>query len=214
MTVSKAGFVFSARAGSGVVIAKLPDGSWSAPSAIGTAGGGVGFQAGVELAEFLIILNSRKAVKSFMAKGSLTLCVLLICSFPCSTRSFLLFRPSSSPSSPSPFPFFVLTQFSTVAETCPLQLVLSVATSKEPEPSHRREQRRCTPILGRKGSSVEQALRDLSLSSGRMRTVRRTATSACLLHPILRSFSLSVFRRAFPLPLTAPSRLPRSLLFD
>ncbi|GAA5877432.1 hypothetical protein JCM1840_006099 [Sporobolomyces johnsonii] len=72
ITVVKAGFVFSARAGSGIVIARLKDGTWSAPSAVGTAGGGVGFQVGVELAEFLIILNSRAAVKSFMAKGSIT----------------------------------------------------------------------------------------------------------------------------------------------
>lgn len=72
MSVAKAGFGFSARAGSGIVIVRLPDGSWSAPSAVGTAGGGFGFQAGVELAEFLIILNSRAAVKTFMAKGSLT----------------------------------------------------------------------------------------------------------------------------------------------
>ncbi|GAA5903095.1 hypothetical protein JCM6882_006966 [Rhodosporidiobolus microsporus] len=73
MSVAKAGFVFSARAGSGVVIARLPDGTWSAPSAVGTAGGGFGFQAGVEVAEFFIVLNSKQAVKSFMAKGSITL---------------------------------------------------------------------------------------------------------------------------------------------
>lgn len=42
----KAGFVFSARAGTGVVIARLKDGTWSAPSAIGTAGVGAGFQMG------------------------------------------------------------------------------------------------------------------------------------------------------------------------
>ncbi|SGY69022.1 BQ5605_C004g02942 [Microbotryum silenes-dioicae] len=73
LTVVKAGFVFSARAGSGVVIARLPDGSWSAPSACATAGGGVGFQVGVEMAEFIIILNSRAAVASFMAAGSISL---------------------------------------------------------------------------------------------------------------------------------------------
>ncbi|BGP22459.1 SH4 domain protein [Rhodotorula toruloides] len=72
MSVAKAGFVFSARAGSGIVIARLEDGTWSAPSAVGTAGGGVGFQVGVEVAEFLIILNSRAAVKSFMSAGSIT----------------------------------------------------------------------------------------------------------------------------------------------
>ncbi|TFK86653.1 DUF500-domain-containing protein [Polyporus arcularius HHB13444] len=72
-TIFKAGFLFSARAGSGVVIAKLDDGTWSAPSAIGTAGLGVGGQAGAEMTDFLVVLNSRSAVKSFMSAGSLTL---------------------------------------------------------------------------------------------------------------------------------------------
>jgi len=72
-TVFKAGFLFSARAGSGIVVARLPDGSWSAPSAIGTAGLGVGTQAGAEMTDFLIVLNTRSAIKSFMAAGSLTL---------------------------------------------------------------------------------------------------------------------------------------------
>ncbi|THH11770.1 hypothetical protein EW145_g431 [Phellinidium pouzarii] len=72
-TIIKAGFLFSARAGSGVVIARLNDGTWSAPSAIGTAGLGVGGQAGAEMTDFLIVLNSRSAVRSFMSAGSLTL---------------------------------------------------------------------------------------------------------------------------------------------
>ncbi|KAI0634810.1 DUF500-domain-containing protein [Trametes polyzona] len=70
-TIFKAGFLFSARAGSGVVIAKLDDGTWSAPSAIGTAGLGVGGQAGAEMTDFLVVLNSRS--RSFMSAGSLTL---------------------------------------------------------------------------------------------------------------------------------------------
>ncbi|KAJ6519439.1 hypothetical protein C8R45DRAFT_1118017 [Mycena sanguinolenta] len=72
-TIVKAGFLFSARAGTGIVIAKLADGTWSAPSAIGTAGLGVGGQLGAEMTDFLIVLNSRSAVRSFMASGSLTL---------------------------------------------------------------------------------------------------------------------------------------------
>ncbi|KDQ20379.1 hypothetical protein BOTBODRAFT_26380 [Botryobasidium botryosum FD-172 SS1] len=72
-TVVKAGFMFSARAGAGVVIARLDDGSWSAPSAIGTAGMGFGGQLGAEITDFLIILNSRSAVRSFMSAGSLTI---------------------------------------------------------------------------------------------------------------------------------------------
>jgi len=72
-TVFKAGFLFSARAGTGIVVAKLPDGSWSAPSAIGTAGVGVGTQAGAEMTDFLIVLNTLSAIKTFMSAGSLTL---------------------------------------------------------------------------------------------------------------------------------------------
>lgn len=40
LTVAKAGFFVSGRFGTGLVIAKLPDHRWSAPSAIGTAGVG------------------------------------------------------------------------------------------------------------------------------------------------------------------------------
>ena len=45
-TILKAGFVFSGKAGSGLVVARLPDGSWSAPSCIATAGVGWGLQIG------------------------------------------------------------------------------------------------------------------------------------------------------------------------
>ncbi|KAH7929345.1 DUF500-domain-containing protein [Leucogyrophana mollusca] len=72
-SIFKAGFLFSARAGTGIVIAKLPDGTWSAPSAIGSAGLGVGSQLGAEMTDFLVILNSTSAVKTFMSSGSLTL---------------------------------------------------------------------------------------------------------------------------------------------
>ncbi|KAK9324327.1 hypothetical protein V1517DRAFT_58765 [Lipomyces orientalis] len=73
ITVLKAGFLFSGRAGSGIVIARLPDGTWSAPSAIVTAGAGVGGQIGAELTDFVMILNTRSAVESFSQLGSITL---------------------------------------------------------------------------------------------------------------------------------------------
>ncbi|CAG8534983.1 4701_t:CDS:10 [Paraglomus occultum] len=72
-TVIKAGFLFSGRAGSGLVVARLEDGSWSAPSAIGTGGMGFGGQIGAEVTDFVIVLNSRDAVKSFMHGGNVTL---------------------------------------------------------------------------------------------------------------------------------------------
>lgn len=73
ITVLKAGFLFSGRAGSGVIVARLPDGSWSPPSAIVTAGAGVGGQIGAELTDFVFILNSKSAVESFAQLGSVTL---------------------------------------------------------------------------------------------------------------------------------------------
>lgn len=73
LTVLKAGFLFSGRAGSGVILARLPDNSWSAPSAIVTAGAGVGGQIGAEITDFVFILNTRSAVESFSKAGSITL---------------------------------------------------------------------------------------------------------------------------------------------
>ncbi|KAG2172376.1 hypothetical protein INT43_004918 [Umbelopsis isabellina] len=72
-TVLKAGFLFSGRAGGGLVVARLPDGSWSAPSAIATAGAGAGGQIGAELTDFVIVLNTKEAVKTFSHAGNLTL---------------------------------------------------------------------------------------------------------------------------------------------
>ena len=55
------------------MIARLSDGSWSAPSAIATGGGGFGGQIGFELTDFVFILNDAAAVRTFSQKGSLTL---------------------------------------------------------------------------------------------------------------------------------------------
>ncbi|BFZ56704.1 hypothetical protein PYCC9005_003752 [Savitreella phatthalungensis] len=73
ITVLKGGFLFSGRIGSGLLIARLPDGTWSAPSCIGLAGAGVGGQIGLELTDFVMILNSKDAVKAFASLGSITL---------------------------------------------------------------------------------------------------------------------------------------------
>ncbi|KAG6889704.1 hypothetical protein C0992_004424, partial [Termitomyces sp. T32_za158] len=71
--VLKAGFVFSGKAGSGIVIARLPDGSWSAPSCIATGGLGWGLQIGADITDFVIVLNSEDAVKAFSIGGNVTI---------------------------------------------------------------------------------------------------------------------------------------------
>ncbi|KAJ1947943.1 hypothetical protein GGF37_000090 [Kickxella alabastrina] len=73
LTVLKAGFIWSGRIGTGLVVARLPDGTWSAPSAINTAGAGVGGQIGAEMTDFVMILTNDAAVKSFSHGGNVTL---------------------------------------------------------------------------------------------------------------------------------------------
>lgn len=71
--VLKAGFVWSGKAGSGVVIARLPDGTWSAPSCIATGGVGFGFQVGADISEFVVVLNSQEAISAFAKGGNVTI---------------------------------------------------------------------------------------------------------------------------------------------
>jgi lipid-binding SYLF domain-containing protein len=71
ITVTKAGFVFSGRGGSGIVVARTEKG-WSGPSAIGAGGMGFGFQAGAQVSELVIVLNTPDAVVAFAKGGNFT----------------------------------------------------------------------------------------------------------------------------------------------
>ncbi len=51
LTVAKGGFLFSGTCGTGLVLAKLPNGTWSAPSAIVLVNVGWGFQIGGEVTD-------------------------------------------------------------------------------------------------------------------------------------------------------------------
>lgn len=55
------------------MVARLSDGTWSAPSAIATVGGGFGGQIGFEFTDFVFILNDAAAVRTMAQFGSLTL---------------------------------------------------------------------------------------------------------------------------------------------
>ncbi|KAJ1727643.1 hypothetical protein LPJ61_004465 [Coemansia biformis] len=73
LSVIKAGFIWSGRIGTGVVCARLPDGSWSGPSAVSTGGMGIGGQIGAQLTEVVMILNDEAAVRAFEENASLQL---------------------------------------------------------------------------------------------------------------------------------------------
>ncbi|KAF9589439.1 hypothetical protein IFM89_023757 [Coptis chinensis] len=65
LTVAKVGVVVTYNIGTGIVIARREDGSWSPPSAISSFGVGWGAQAGGELTDFIIVLRTEDAVKTF-----------------------------------------------------------------------------------------------------------------------------------------------------
>lgn len=67
-TIVKAGFMFTGRYGTGLVVAKLPDGRWSAPSAVMITGFGWGLQIGAELTDVMLILSSDQAVNTFKSR--------------------------------------------------------------------------------------------------------------------------------------------------
>lgn len=66
MTTLKTGFTpVCAKLGTGLVVRRLSDGSWSAPSAISMFGAGGGLQLGGELTETVLVLGSDPAVDVF-----------------------------------------------------------------------------------------------------------------------------------------------------
>jgi len=68
VTVAKCGVFFTGKMGTGFVVARLSDGSWSAPSAVSLTGIGWGLQVGVELLDILLILTTEAAVEAFCSK--------------------------------------------------------------------------------------------------------------------------------------------------
>src|SRR5436309_2533240 len=72
MTAVKAGFIFSGEGGKEMVVARTEHG-WSGPSAIGTGSAGFGFQAGVQVTEFVMVLNTDEAVKAFAHRANVKL---------------------------------------------------------------------------------------------------------------------------------------------
>uniref|UniRef100_A0A1D1Y8J8 SH3 domain-containing protein PJ696.02 n=1 Tax=Anthurium amnicola TaxID=1678845 RepID=A0A1D1Y8J8_9ARAE len=73
LTVAKAGVLVTYKLGTGLVVARRSNGSWSAPSAILSVGLGWGAQIGGELTDFILVLHGSKAVKAFTSRMHLSL---------------------------------------------------------------------------------------------------------------------------------------------
>jgi lipid-binding SYLF domain-containing protein len=73
LSVAKAGAGWSLSVGSGLVVARTPEGGstsgsgcrWSAPSAVLSVASSVGWQLGVEVADLVLVLRSESALKAF-----------------------------------------------------------------------------------------------------------------------------------------------------
>ena len=71
-TIIKLGFVFTGRYGTGLIVAKLPNGGWSAPSAVQMTGLGWGLQIGAELTTVMLILSTDSAVNAFKSPAQIS----------------------------------------------------------------------------------------------------------------------------------------------
>ena len=70
--VVKAGLVFGGRHGRGLLSVRMRDGVWSNPIFISLTGGSVGFQAGVESTDVILVFRTRRGVDS-VVNGKFTL---------------------------------------------------------------------------------------------------------------------------------------------
>jgi lipid-binding SYLF domain-containing protein len=68
----KVGLVLGGRRGHGVVSVKNPDGSWSNPSFVKLTGGSIGFQAGVQSADIVLVFRGERGLDSIV-NGKVTL---------------------------------------------------------------------------------------------------------------------------------------------
>jgi SH3 domain-containing YSC84-like protein 1 len=64
----KGGFILGGAGGSGVLLAKLPDGSWSPPAFVTMGEASIGLQIGGSVSEFVFVINNEKALASVIAK--------------------------------------------------------------------------------------------------------------------------------------------------
>jgi lipid-binding SYLF domain-containing protein len=72
--VVKAGFVVAGSGGRGVVLVRDKDGGWGDPTFVRFGGGSVGFQAGVESTDVVLVFRDRKSLDRVLdGKGKLTL---------------------------------------------------------------------------------------------------------------------------------------------
>jgi lipid-binding SYLF domain-containing protein len=70
--VIKAGLFIGGRHGKGVLLVRTPDGGWSDPAFVDIKGGSVGWQAGVQSADIVLVFRTPRSIDN-IAEGKFTL---------------------------------------------------------------------------------------------------------------------------------------------
>ncbi|MAF84318.1 MAG: lipid-binding SYLF domain-containing protein [Gammaproteobacteria bacterium] len=70
--VIKAGFLLGGSYGKGILVVRQPNGRWSNPAFISLGAGSIGWQAGAQSSDIVLVFKSRKGVDN-IAQGKLTL---------------------------------------------------------------------------------------------------------------------------------------------
>jgi len=70
--VIKVGLGLGARGGKGVLVVRRADGSWSNPTFLTLAGGSIGWQAGVQASDIVLVFTTRKSIEG-VTGGKVTL---------------------------------------------------------------------------------------------------------------------------------------------
>jgi lipid-binding SYLF domain-containing protein len=71
ISIVEAGFIFSGNVGTGIVVHKKPDGSWSPPCAVGITGMGWGLLAGASVKDVLMFLMDQESVQAVTTDNGL-----------------------------------------------------------------------------------------------------------------------------------------------
>jgi lipid-binding SYLF domain-containing protein len=72
--VVKGGFVIGGRFGHGLVLSRNPDGSWDGPAFVTLGGASIGFQAGIQSSDVILVFKTRTSLERVLrGKGKITL---------------------------------------------------------------------------------------------------------------------------------------------
>jgi lipid-binding SYLF domain-containing protein len=71
--VVKLGFILAGRFGRGVALVRTPEGPWRAPVFVTFGGGSVGFQAGAQSTDLVLVFKNRRGIETLLSGTKLTL---------------------------------------------------------------------------------------------------------------------------------------------